>query len=149
MRYADIYTDDFSNGEGRRLTLFVTGCSHGCPGCHNRAAQNPKYGNEYTEDTKYTLLAMLENHTGLTLTGGDPLFKRNIAELTELARDAKELYPYKDIWLWTGYTHSEVADLEILQYVDVLVDGKYEESRPPAPWRGSDNQQLIYLKELQ
>ena len=147
MKFSALYKEDFLNGEGLRVSLFVSGCSHGCEGCHNPRTHNPKYGEEYTDDVKWEIIAALEKADGLTLSGGDPLFKRNIEPLTDLVKEVKSIYPEKNIWMWTGHTYQNVKHLEILKYVDVLIDGKYDKTRPSAPWRGSDNQQIIYLGE--
>lgn len=149
MNYVSIKTEDLSNGEGLRLSLFVSGCSHGCEGCFNQAAWNPKAGFEVTPEVIANLMAELARHDGLSILGGDPLYPRNVEPLTQLLKQAKALYPEKDVWLWTGYLYEDVKHLEIMRYVDVLIDGKYEKNNPTTqPWRGSDNQRLIHIKEL-
>ncbi|OIN15593.1 anaerobic ribonucleoside-triphosphate reductase activating protein [Shewanella algae] len=149
MNYVSIKTEDLSNGEGLRLSLFVSGCSHGCKGCFNRAAWNPNAGFEVTPEVVANLMAALARHDGLSILGGDPLFHRNVEPLTQILKQAKTLYPEKDVWLWTGYLYEDVKHLEIMRYVDVLIDGKYEKNNPTTqPWRGSDNQRLIHIKEI-
>jgi len=146
MNYSALYTEDYANGEGARVTLFVSGCSHGCKGCHNLKAQHPKFGTEYTEDTYWEIISALEDKDGLSLSGGDPLYPKNRKQILELVSGVKSIYPTKDIWLWTGYLLKDIQDLEILKYVDVLIDGKYDSSKPTMlPWRGSDNQVLYRL----
>lgn len=145
MNYAALYKEDYSNGEGRRVTLFVTGCLHNCAGCHNKPAQNPKMGEPFTEDTLKSILRHLKDADGFTITGGDPLYHRNRKSVTELLRAVKDAYPDKDVWMWTGYKYSEVHLEPAMEYVDILIDGKYEKSLPPAPWRGSSNQQIIKI----
>lgn len=145
MNYVALYKEDYSNGEGRRVTLFVSGCSHGCNGCHNAPAQNPKMGKPFSEDTLKSILTHLAAADGFTITGGDPMYPKNRKPVTELLRAIKEVYPKKNIWMWTGYTHSDIINEPVLQFIDVLIDGKYDKSRPPASWRGSDNQNIIMI----
>ncbi len=148
MNYVGFYPEDYSNGEGRRVTLFVSGCSHGCKGCHNQPAQNPKAGKPVDGFIISQILEALEEADGFTITGGDPLYKRNIEGVTTLLEVIKKTYPQKDIWMWTGYTYKDVEHLEVMRYVDVLIDGKYEQDLPPAPWRGSNNQEIIFLNKI-
>ena len=144
LRYAQYYPCDLLNGEGVRCTLFVTGCIHACAGCHNKSTWNPKSGEPVDEELILRILCDLKDRDGLTLSGGDPLLPRNLPEVTELCRRVKEVYPEKDIWLWTGYRIEEVCHLEIAQYLDVVIDGKYVKELPTLkPWRGSDNQRLL------
>lgn len=145
MNYAELYKTDLANGKGVRVTLFVSGCLHDCKGCYNKKAQHPKFGQQYTEDTKWEIIDALKERDGLSLTGGDPLYPRNRDAILDLVQTVKQIYPEKNIWMWTGHTHKEVSDLEILKFVDVLVDGKYEKDLPMAEWRGSSNQQIIQL----
>ncbi|MFP9202459.1 anaerobic ribonucleoside-triphosphate reductase activating protein, partial [Enterococcus faecalis] len=80
---------------------------------------------------------------GLTLTGGDPLYPQNREEISNLVSWVKARFPEKDIWLWTGYKFEDIKQLEMLKYVDVIIDGKYEKNLPTKKlWRGSDNQRL-------
>lgn len=149
MNYDRFYTCDLVNGEGIRVTLFVTGCLHACEGCYNRSTWDRKAGSPFTAAVQEQVLQACATHDGLSLSGGDPLFPLNRPAILELCREFKRRYPDKDIWLWTGYRHEDVADLEILNYVDVLIDGKYEKDRPTTqPWRGSANQRLIHLAEV-
>lgn len=144
LRYAKYYPCDLVNGEGVRCTLFVTGCIHACAGCHNKSTWNPKSGELVDEELIQRILHDLKDRDGLSLSGGDPLLPRNLPEVTELCRRVKTMYPEKDIWLWTGYRIEEVCHLEIAQYLDVVIDGKYLKDKPTLkPWRGSDNQRLL------
>ncbi|QEL55206.1 anaerobic ribonucleoside-triphosphate reductase activating protein [Chromobacterium paludis] len=148
MNYDRYYTCDLVNGEGVRVTLFVAGCPHACSGCHNPSTWDRKAGRPFTEEIREQLLAHCATHDGLSLSGGDPLHPANRGEVLELCRRFKARYPGKDIWLWTGYRHEDVADLELLHYVDVLIDGPYRQDLPTVkPWRGSDNQRLLRLRE--
>ena len=144
MNYDRYYTCDLVNGEGLRLTLFVTGCAHGCPGCYNRVTWNRRSGQPFTEAVRDRILDLCESHDGLSISGGDPLLPANREAVADLCRQFKSRYPAKDIWMWTGYLYEDVRDLALLRDVDVLIDGRYLRDRPTVkPWRGSDNQRLI------
>ncbi|WP_417069499.1 anaerobic ribonucleoside-triphosphate reductase activating protein [Niveibacterium terrae] len=146
MNYDRYYTCDLVNGEGIRVTLFVTGCLHACKGCYNRSTWDRKAGKPFTDEVRDALLAACATHDGLSLSGGDPLFPANRPAILDLCREFKRRYPDKDIWLWTGYLFEEVADLEILRFVDVVIDGRFEQDKLTSePWRGSANQRLIRL----
>ncbi|AUH50919.1 anaerobic ribonucleoside-triphosphate reductase activating protein [Chromobacterium sp. ATCC 53434] len=147
MNYERYYVCDLLNGEGVRVTLFVTGCQHACPGCHNPSTWDRKAGRPFTDEVRERLLDLCATHDGLSLSGGDPLHPANREAVGELCRLFRARYPDKDIWLWTGYRHEEVAELDVLRFVDVLVDGRYRRELPTSkPWRGSDNQRLIRLR---
>lgn len=149
MNYHKIMKYDFQNGVGCRVALFVSGCIHACDGCYNESTWNPKSGSPFDKDVLESLLDALDFHDGLTLTGGDPMHHRNRAEILNLCKLAKERYPEKNIWMWTGYRFEDIQDDPILGYVDVLIDGKYEKNnKTTKPWRGSDNQRLIHVKEI-
>lgn len=146
MKYARYYTQDVVNGEGMRVVLFVSGCSHGCDGCYNKSTWSPAIGTPYTEQTQELLLELCASHDGLTLSGGDPLYPANRPDVTRLCQSFKARYPEKDIWLWTGYLFEEVEQLAVMQYVDFVIDGRYDKARSTTkPWRGSANQRLVRL----
>ena len=151
MRYHDITKDDMLNGEGLRVVLWVSGCAHGCRGCQNPLTWDPDSGLEFDEEAERELFALLSRDyiSGLTLSGGDPLFPGNRAEVCALLKEVRERFPEKDVWLYTGYTAEEVMDWEGLGLVDVLVDGRYEEEKksPGIPWVGSSNQRVIDVRE--
>jgi anaerobic ribonucleoside-triphosphate reductase activating protein len=148
MNYDRYYTHDVVNGEGLRVTLFVTGCAHACEGCYNRSTWNRQSGRPFTSDVQEALLASCVAHDGLSLTGGDPLFPRNRDSILALCRAFKYRYPDKDIWMWTGYLFEEVQGLAVMDFVDVLIDGKFQADNPTVkPWRGSDNQRLFRVTE--
>ena len=147
MKYHNITKVDMLNGDVIRVCLWVSGCSHACPECHNPITWNANCGLDFDENAKQEIFAELEKCyvAGLTLTGGDPLFKLNEETVTELAKEVKVKYPNKTIWLYTGYTFEEIKDHEILKYVDVLVDGKYVKELRDVNlhWKGSSNQRVI------
>lgn len=144
MNYDRYYSCDVVNGEGLRVTLFVTGCAHACPGCYNRSTWNKLSGQPFTPEVQARILNLCADHDGLSLSGGDPLLPANRDAVEALCCAFKQRYPDKDIWMWTGYLHEEVCHLPLLQYVDVLIDGPYRQDQPTTqPWRGSANQRLI------
>ncbi len=151
MRYHNITKDDMLNGDGLRVVLWVAGCAHHCRECHNPITWDPEGGLEFTETEKQEIFTELEKDyiSGITFSGGDPLYPRNIPEVTALAREIREKYPEKTIWLYTGALWEEVVSLEIIRYVDVLVDGEFilEESDPNLHWKGSANQRVINVPE--
>lgn len=151
MNYQTIIKDDLVNGEGVRCSLFVSGCSHGCDGCFNEEAWDYRSGQVFSTETVEIILQELKKPyvSGLSLLGGDPLMKKNIDEVLNLCKVVKETYPSKTIWCWSGYTLDEIMknhSKDILQYLDVLVDGKFIESEKnlKLPFRGSNNQRILY-----
>lgn len=151
MRYHDIKKCDLLNGSGIRVTLFVAGCNHYCKSCQNPITWDPKGGLLFNDEAKREIFAELDHDwcKGITFSGGDPLYPDNREGITALAKELKEKYPNKDIWLYTGFTYEEICDLEVMEYVDVLVDGEYKEELNDVhyPWAGSTNQRVIDIKE--
>lgn len=150
MRYQTIVKGDLVNGEGVRCSLFVSGCSHGCDGCFNEEAWDYRSGTDFGEEQVLDILDELSKPyiTGLSLLGGDPLMPKNISTVIDLCKRVKEKYPDKNIWCWTGYTLEEVYNnhaKEILQYCDVLIDGKFmnEQKDLTLSFRGSSNQRIL------
>ncbi|UTH73611.1 anaerobic ribonucleoside-triphosphate reductase activating protein [Chromobacterium sp. IIBBL 290-4] len=147
MNYDRYYTCDLVNGEGVRVTLFVTGCQHACLDCHNASIWDRKTGRFFSDEVREQLLSHCATHDGLSLSGGDPLHPANREAVLDLCQAFKARYPEKNIWLWTGYRYDEVASWPGMRLVDVVIDGKYERGQPTTlPWRGSANQRLIRLK---
>lgn len=153
MRYQRYYPIDVVNGEGTRATLFVSGCEHFCKGCHNSTTWDPDSGIPYTDDFEQKIIEDLKDERvkrdGLSLSGGDPLFPGNLEMIERLVKRVKAELSEKDIWLWTGYTLENLSPKQkaIIQYVDVLIDGKFEEDKRDLtlPWRGSSNQRVMRL----
>ena len=147
MRYDNITKDDMLNGDGLRVVLWVAGCSHGCKDCQNPITWDPQGGLPFTEEEKKEIFQELDKAyiSGITFSGGDPLHPANIREVTALAREIRQRYPEKTIWLYTGYLWKEIVDLEIVNYLDVVVDGKFISAQKDItlPWRGSSNQKVI------
>ena len=150
MKYQQILDCSIADGEGVRVVLFVTGCSHRCKGCHNPECWDANNGKEFTQETKQKIFDLLNRDyiDGLTLSGGDPLYLTNRDEIRNLVKEVKMKFPTKTIWLYTGYKYELISNIDILDYVDVVVDGKFEiEQRDiTLPFRGSKNQRIIRLR---
>ena len=152
MRYAQLRRYDISNGPNIRATLFVSGCTHNCKGCFNKDYQDFSYGKEWTSITETLFLCYAKDPKvkGINILGGEPLQQTMDNSLADLLAKIKE-NTNKPIWLWTGYKLEDVINntkvMNILQYVDVLIDGKFEEDKKDLNimYRGSANQRVINL----
>lgn len=155
MKMAGFYDESVSNGLGWRAVLFVSGCPHHCPGCHNEIAQDFNYGEEFNEQE---ILKRIEENSilnGITISGGEPLCKENISYVNHFIEQVKKLKPNFDVWCYTGYTLEELqakndeVTNKTLKNIDVLVDGRFIEARknPDIKFRGSDNQRILDLKK--
>lgn len=151
MNIENITYPDVNNGLGCRVTLWVSGCVHKCKGCHNYKTWDFNSGRMFGNDEKQKLFQILNLPyiKGLTLSGGDPLC--SYEDILPLVQEVKAKYPSKDIWLYTGYTKEEIHSLgmkNILQYIDVLVDGRFniDELDRGIAFRGSRNQ-VIWEKD--
>ncbi len=149
MNYYSITKNDMLNGDGLRVVLWVAGCSHNCPNCQNQFTHDPNGGKPFDHLAQFGIFDELRKDyvSGLTLSGGDPMFKSNRQDVLSFIKKVKYLFPDKTIWLYTGYTYEQIQDDPILSYIDVLVDGRYKEeySVPSPEWRGSSNQRIIKL----
>ena len=154
MNYATIKNCDIANGPGVRVSLFVSGCTHRCPGCFNEVAWDVDYGEPFTQETIDAILEMLRPSyiRGLTLLGGEPFEPQNQGSVVQLLRQIKETMPEKSIWAFSGYLFDKdilsgrLGDTaEYLSYLDVLVDGPFIEAKKNLSlrFRGSENQRLI------
>ncbi|MBE6595125.1 MAG: anaerobic ribonucleoside-triphosphate reductase activating protein [Ruminococcaceae bacterium] len=160
MNYGTIKKRDIANGPGVRVSLFVSGCTHHCPGCFNADTWDFDYGTPFTAATEQELVELMAPNfiCGLSLLGGEPMEPRNQAVLLPLLRRLKQLYPQKTVWCYSGYTleelqgdgraHSEHTD-EMLSLIDVLVDGRFVLAKKDIRlrFRGSSNQRLIDLNK--
>ena len=150
MNYSGISYPDVNNGIGCRVTLFVSGCTHRCKGCHNKATWDFNFGKEFSNEVKNELFKVISKPyiKGLTLSGGDPL--DNYDEILSLVKKFREYFGNtKDIWLYTGYLLEEMIENgkdEILKYIDVIVDGPYKEELRDITlaFRGSSNQRILH-----
>jgi len=148
MRYAKIRKMDISNGPGVRVSIFMQGCTFHCKNCFNPETHDFQGGLEFTEETiaKVLEFCSLEHIVGLSILGGEPMHPKNISGTTKLAQAFKEKFPNKTIWAWTGFLFDrDLKGKEILNYLDVLVDGLFVEEQhdPTLKWRGSLNQRVI------
>ena len=152
MNYHNITKDDMLNGDGLRVVLWVSGCNHHCFNCQNPQTWDENSGIPFDDNAEKELFEALDKPyiSGITFSGGDPLYPNNRNEITRLAKRIKTELPNKTIWLYTGYKHEEVKDLEIMQYIDILVDGEFiqELADPKLHWRGSSNQRVIDVKDV-
>lgn len=146
MRYNKITCPDINNGIGFRVTLWVSGCTHHCKGCHNKGTWNFKSGKLYDREAEEKIYGLLSPPyiKGLTLSGGDPM--DSAQEVLGVISRIKEKFPEKDIWLYTGYSMLQVMGSRekqvILPYIDYLVDGEYRQDLRDVTlaFRGSKNQ---------
>ncbi len=161
MNYADIKTYDIANGPGVRVSIFVSGCTHHCKGCFNEEAWDFNYGNKFDEERENEVLKALEPQyiKGLSLLGGEPFEIQNQKGLLPVLKKAKEKYPNKKIWCYSGYLFDkDIVDnmskkydetKEMLKYVDFIVDGKFQEElkNPSLRFKGSANQRIIDVQK--
>lgn len=151
MRYHNITKDDMRNGDGLRVVLWVAGCPHHCEDCHNPVTWDENGGLSFQEQDKKELFSELGQSyvSGITFSGGDPLHPANEPEVLALAKEIRQRFPKKTIWLYTGYLWEYVRAREIVKYLDVLVDGPYIKQLRDTNlyWRGSANQRVIEVQE--
>lgn len=168
MNYHLIKTDDMLNGSGLRVVLFMSGCSHRCSSCHNPETWDAKSGKEFDEEALVKVFEQMDKDyiSGLTLSGGDPLYKDNLKDVLSLCERVKEVYgDSKTIWIYSGYTWEDIYSYSgvvvdeitakvyedymlrrrILSLCDVFVDGRFEQDKEDInyPWAGSTNQKVI------
>ena len=147
MRYNKIRKMDISNGPGVRISIFFQGCHFHCKGCFNTEAWDFNQGLEFGEKEIETILELAKDDyiSGLSILGGEPMHPKNIEGTMELAKKFKEVYPKKSVWVWSGFLYDDLKEKEVLNYVDVLVDGQFQEDlrNPNLKWRGSSNQRVI------
>lgn len=176
MNYWKIDNEDVCNGEGLRVVLWLSGCSHKCRGCQNPQTWDSNSGIPFDEAAKEELFRKLDKDyiSGLTLSGGDPLFEENLDDVLNLVNEIRHSFPQKSIWIYTGYEWTEIMEYKtpfdnvmtahnsdilydyhmwkrknIISQCDVLIDGRYIESKRDITlrWRGSSNQHVINIKE--
>ncbi len=163
MNYATIKWCDIANGEGVRVSLFVSGCTHHCKNCFNQVAWDFSYGEPFDSEIQQKILKELDSDyiAGLSLLGGEPLEPTNQEALTPFVKKVKELFPQKTIWCYTGFLFNEKKCVlkekekntpftkELLSCMDVLVDGPYIEELKDIrlKFRGSSNQRVIDVKK--
>lgn len=151
IRYTDITSPDINNGEGFRVTIWLSGCSHRCPGCHNRELWDYGIGKELTGDDMWRDIINRTWHSyidGLTISGGDPLDRsdEDLEVLSEFIKKFKKIFPTKTVWIYTGFDKDSLTDIQlsVIMACDILVDGPYIESQKDLSlaFRGSSNQHI-------
>lgn len=174
INYHNITHDDMNNGDGLRVVLWLSGCSHHCYNCQNPQTWNPDSGIPFDELAKQEIFNELSKDyiSGITFSGGDPLHENNLDEVLKLVKQIRISFPEKTIWLYTGFEWNDIMcsfaglqadcvaldkkDIEafekrrkIISNVDVLVDGEYidEQKDLTLKWRGSKNQHVIDVKQ--
>lgn len=151
MRYHNITHDDMLNGDGLRVVLWVAGCSHRCKDCQNPITWDPNGGIEFGQkEIEEIFNYMSKDYTaGITYSGGDPLYIDNREDITNLAKVLRDRFPDKTQWLYTGYWYDDVKDLEIMKYLDVIVDGRFINTLKDNTlhWKGSSNQRVIDVQK--
>ena len=155
MNYFQITKCDMLNGDGIRVVLWVAGCEHHCKGCQNAYTWDCHAGLPFDEQAKQELFeALAEDYiSGLTFSGGDPLFPANRETVACLIREIKQRFPEKTIWLYTGYVYEELKKFveiqPVLNDIDVIVDGEFVEELKDIDykWAGSTNQRVLPLKD--
>ena len=163
MNYATIKKCDIANGEGVRVSLFVSGCTHRCKNCFNAVAWDFSYGEPFTAATEEEIFAELKKSyvNGLSLLGGEPFEPQNQRALLPFVRKVREKFPKKTIWCYTGFVFDEKTGLlreknkntectaELIRHMDVLVDGPFVEELKDISlvFRGSSNQRVIDVQK--
>ncbi|NLC87753.1 MAG: anaerobic ribonucleoside-triphosphate reductase activating protein [Clostridiaceae bacterium] len=155
MKMAGFYDESISNGLGWRAVLFVSGCPHHCPGCHNKIAQDYNYGQDFNEQEIIDRICENSILKGITISGGEPLCKENISEVLKFIKDVKEVRPNFNVWCYSGYTLEQLKERndketnETLKHIDVLVDGRFMEQKknPTLKFRGSENQRILDIQK--
>lgn len=163
MNYATIKWTDIANGEGVRISLFVSGCTHRCKNCFNEIAWDFSYGQPFDEAVQNQILSELDSSfiAGISLLGGEPLEPQNQTALYPFIKEVKRRYPEKTIWCYTGFVLDEkTGDLrakekntactkDLISLFDVLVDGPYVEDLYDIrlKFRGSSNQRVIDVQK--
>lgn len=163
MNYATIKWTDIANGEGVRVSLFVSGCTHRCENCFNKVAWDFSYGAPFDRETQEKILLALKEDfiAGLSLLGGEPFEPENQRALFHFLKEVKKRYPQKTVWCYTGDVfnpetgklakenrNTEVTE-EMISLIDVLVDGEYVEALKNIRlrFRGSSNQRVLDVKK--
>ena len=155
MKYHNITHDDMLNGDGVRVVLWLSGCNHCCKGCQNPMTWNPDTGKEFgaAEWEEITAELSKEHVSGITFSGGDPLYSKNRIPVKNMIETFKICFPGKTIWLYTGYTWEEIMSdkelKEVIKDIDVLVDGEFVEGLADKTyqWAGSTNQRVIDVQK--
>lgn len=160
MNYATIKTHDTANGQGVRVSVFVSGCTHHCKGCFNPETWDFRYGSVYDKEVEDKIINACAKPyiKGISLLGGEPFEKANQKDLCALLKRFRKEFPEKDVWCYSGYTFD--VDMvpggavwtewtrDMLENIDFLVDGEFVEDLKnlKLKFRGSSNQRIIDVK---
>ena len=151
MRYAQIREMDISNGEGIGVSLFVQGCPYHCVGCFNSETWDFHKGKEWTEEAQVSFFSYIEKPyiKRVSFLGGEPLCEQNRVTVTDLIKKIRYWYPTKKIWVWTGGLWENSKEFELMRYIDILVDGRFQLSQKDLnlKFRGSKNQRVIDVQK--
>lgn len=158
MRFAGLIRNDLAAAPGISVTFFTQGCPHRCKGCHNPETWEFNGGKEFTQETLYEIYEALESNgieRSFCIMGGEPMCEQNLLLTCMILQNVKLHFPQVKIYLWTGYYYEDLLKMSdskvkiILDMVDVLIDGPYDESKRDVTlkMRGSSNQSIINLKE--
>lgn len=167
INYHNITHDDMNNGNGLRVVLWLSGCSHHCYNCQNPQTWNPDSGIPFDESAKQEIFTELSKDyiSGITFSGGDPLYEQNLDEVLKLVKQIRISFPEKSIWLYTGYSYSDIfrgqssclsqeglnnfKRREIIKLCNIMVDGEYIDAQKDLSlkFRGSKNQNCIDVKQ--
>lgn len=154
MRINIIKDNDIANGFGITMSLWTQGCPHHCKGCFNTETWSFTDGEEFTQDKLDYIIDNIDKNNikrDLAILGGEPLCPENVDGVINVCKTFKNKYPQKKIYLWTGYTVENFNNMqkEIFKYVDILIDGKFEEDKKniSLTLRGSSNQRIIDVKQ--
>lgn len=152
MRYNKIRKMDISNGPGVRISIFLQGCSFNCKNCFNPETHDFNGGKELTDEVIKKLLDLCSKDyiQGLSILGGEPLHPKNIKSTIKISKEFRKVFgDTKDIWVWSGFKFEDIKNKEVFDYIDVLVDGQFEEELKDIRLKycGSSNQRIIDIKE--
>lgn len=147
MNYHNITTEDMLNGDGLRTVLWVSGCDHCCKGCQNPETWDACSGIPFDDEAEFELMESLKPDyiSGITFSGGDPLFPGNRETVGRLIERIKKELPNKTVWLYTGFVFEEIKDLPFISLIDVICDGEFDLAHRDVKlhWVGSPNQRVI------
>lgn len=162
MHVGEVMTADVANGEGMRVSVFVSGCRNHCKGCFQPQTWDFNYGREYTPEIEQFIIDELSKpyYDGITILGGDPMEPENQEPVLRLLRRIKKELPDKNVWVYTGYVYDrdlvpggkrfvDGVTRELLESIDILIDGRFVEELKNLMlnFRGSGNQRIIKMKE--
>ena len=162
MHVGEVMTADVANGEGMRVSVFVSGCRNHCKGCFQPQTWDFNYGREYTPEIEQFIIDELSKsyYDGITILGGDPMEPENQEPVLRLLRRIKKEIPDKNVWAYTGYVYDrdlvpggkrfvDGVTRELLESIDILIDGRFVEELKNLMlnFRGSSNQRIIKMKE--